>query len=124
MSHLGDHLGLIAAFNEQARKGLERDSDTARIFMAIYSGFLIEVGAQIRMRLDPSLMEQATVAIRQRNPEVTRAQRDAATRLLATLWAAGLTAGVDTEDWMRAAPELPDICLRVAALVDNRPDTE
>ncbi|MFH8411295.1 hypothetical protein ACH4FX_42015 [Streptomyces sp. NPDC018019] len=124
MSHLGDHLGLIAAFNEQARKGLEQDSDTARIFMAIYSGFLIEAGAQIRVRLDPSLMEQATVAIRQRNPEVTRAQREAATRLLATVWAAGWTGGADSEDWRRVAPELPDICLRVAALVDDRPDTK
>ncbi|MFG2500472.1 hypothetical protein ACGFSB_19925 [Streptomyces sp. NPDC048441] len=121
-SHLGDHLRLIAQFNEQARRGLKKDSDDAHVFMAVYSGFLIEAGAQLRSQLDPSLAEQATVAIRRRAPTATRMERDLATRLLATLWAAGQTAGIDTADWIRAAPELPDICLRAAALVTEDSD--
>lgn len=116
-SHLGDHLGLVAQFTEQARAGLENDSDTARIFMAIYSGFLVEAGAGIRWLLEPSLIEQATVAVRREAPSVTGVERDLATRLLATLWAAGVVAGVGPGDWVRSAPELPAICLRIAAQV-------
>lgn len=118
-SHLGDHLGLISQFTEQARVGLEKESDTARIFMAIYAGFLVEAGAGIRWLLEPSLIEQATVAVRRQAPTATGAERDLATRLLATLWTAGVVAGVDTEDWIRDAPELPAICLRMAAQVVN-----
>ncbi|MGW6022524.1 hypothetical protein [Streptomyces sp. NPDC055099] len=116
-SHLGDHLGLISQFTEQARVGLEEENDTARIFMAIYSGFLVEAGAGIRWLLEPSLIERATVAVRRVAPGVRGAERDLATRLLATLWTAGVVAGVDTDDWIRAAPELPEICLRMAAEV-------
>ncbi|MFD9636767.1 hypothetical protein [Streptomyces violascens] len=107
----------MAQFTEQARVGLEKNSDTARIFMAIYSGFLMEAGAGIRWLLEPSLIEQATVAVRREAPSVTGAELDLATRLLATLWAAGMVAGVDPEDWVRSAPELPVICLRMAAQV-------
>ncbi|MEV6751347.1 hypothetical protein [Streptomyces sp. NPDC051214] len=116
-SHLGDHLGLISQFTEHARVGLEEENDTARIFMAIYSGFLVEAGAGIRWLLEPSLIERATVAVRRVAPGVRGAERDLATRLLATLWTAGVVAGVDTDDWIRAAPELPESCLRMAAEV-------
>ncbi|MGW5733619.1 MULTISPECIES: hypothetical protein [Streptomyces] len=122
-SHLGDHLGLISQFTEQARVGLEEENDTARIFMAVYSGFLVEAGAGIRWLLEPSLIERATVAVRRAAPRAGRTQRDLATRLLATLWTAGVVAGVDTEDWIRSAPELPGICLRMAAEVADAPDT-
>jgi hypothetical protein len=111
--------GLTSQFTEQARVGLERESDTARIFMAIHSGFLVEVGAGIRWLLEPSLIEQATVAVRRQAPTATVVERDLATRLLATLWTAGVVAGVDIEDWIRDAPELPVICLRMAAQVVN-----
>ncbi|MDG4862973.1 hypothetical protein P8605_33025 [Streptomyces sp. T-3] len=117
VSHLGDHLGLISQFTEQARVGLEKESDSARIFLAVYSGFLVEAGAGIRWLLEPSLIEQATVTVRREAPGVKGAERDLATRLLATLWTAGVVAGVDTEDWIRSAPELPGICLRLAAQV-------
>ncbi|MDQ0604578.1 hypothetical protein QF037_008923 [Streptomyces canus] len=118
-SHLSDHLGLISQFTEQAPVRLEKESDTARIFMAVYSGFLVEAGAGIRWLLEPSLIEQATVAVRRQAPTATGAERALATRLLATLWTAGVVAGVDTEDWIRDAPELPVICLRMAAQVVN-----
>lgn len=117
VSRLGDHLGLVSQLTEQARVGLEKESDTARIFMAIYSGFLVEAGAGIRWLLEPSLIERATVAVRRKAPAGRRAERDLATRLLATIWTAGVVAGVDTEDWVRSAPELPAICLRMAAQV-------
>ena len=117
--HLSDHLGLVSQFTEQARLGLPRDSDTARILMAIYAGFLVEAGAGIRWLLEPSLIEQATVAVRREAPGVTSAERDLATRLLATLWSAGVVAGVDAEDWIRSAPELPGICLRMAARITD-----
>ncbi|MGW6054479.1 hypothetical protein [Streptomyces sp. NPDC055189] len=114
-SHLGDHLGLISQFTEQARVGLERETDTARIFMAIYSGFLVEAGAGIRWLLEPSLIERATVAVRRAAPTARGSETDLATRLLATLWTAGVVAGIDTEDWITGAPELPGICLRMAS---------
>ncbi|MFE3186001.1 hypothetical protein ACFXKR_34775 [Streptomyces violascens] len=63
------------------------------------------------------MIEQATVAVRREAPSVTGAELDLATRLLATLWAAGVVAGVDPEDWVRSAPELPAICRRMAAQV-------
>ena len=121
-SHLKDHLGLISQFPQQAQAGLEKESDTARIFMAIYSGFLVEAGARIRWLLEPSVIEQSTVAIRRVAPAITGAERDLATRLLAIVWTAGVVAGVDTEDWMRSAPELPGICLRMAAQVTEGED--
>ncbi|WP_371526066.1 hypothetical protein OG302_07745 [Streptomyces sp. NBC_01283] len=111
-SHLGDHLGLIPQFTEQARVGLEEENDTARVFMAIYSGFLVEAGAGIRWLLEPPLIERATGAVRRAAPAARGAERDRATRLLATLWTAGVVAGVDTEDWIprtgsRAPPNSP-----------------
>lgn len=118
-SHLGDHLAMISQLTEQARTGLAKQSDTARIFMAVYSGFLVEAGAGIRWLLEPSLIEQATVAVRRAAPQITGEERDAATRLLATLWTSGVVVGVDTEDWIRNAPELPAICLRMAAAVTD-----
>lgn len=121
-SHLGDHLGLISQFTEQARIGLEKETDTSRIFMAVYSGFLVEAGAGIRWLLEPSLIERATVAVRRAAPVARGAERDLATRLLATMWTAGVVAGVDTEDWIRCAPELPEICLRMAAQVVDGAD--
>ncbi|MGB8940920.1 MAG: hypothetical protein WCD21_11895 [Streptomyces sp.] len=35
---------------------------------------------------------------------------------------AGVVAGVDTEDWIQSAPEIPGICLRMAAQVVEEPD--
>lgn len=67
-SHLGDHLALITQFTEQARAGVEQDSETARVFLSVYCGFLIEAGAGIRWLLEPALIEQATVAIRRLAP--------------------------------------------------------
>lgn len=32
--------------------------------------------------------------------------------------------GIDTVDWIRNAPELPDICLRMAAQLESEPDTD
>nr|WSZ20220.1 hypothetical protein OH837_46445 [Streptomyces canus] len=51
-------------------------------------------------------------------------QREVATRLPATLWTAAAVAGIDTEDWIRDEPELPGICLRVAAQSESGPDTD
>lgn len=51
-------------------------------------------------------------------------EREVATRLLATLWTAGVVVGIDTEDWIRNAPELPGICLRMAAQLESEPDTD
>lgn len=33
-------------------------------------------------------------------------------------------AGIDTEDWILDEPELPGICLRVAAQSESGPDTD
>jgi hypothetical protein len=52
-----------------------------------------------------------------------RPEREVATRLLATLWTAGVVAGIDPEDLIRNAPELPGICLRMAAQSESGPDT-
>ncbi|WP_329394899.1 hypothetical protein [Streptomyces melanogenes] len=113
-SHLGDHLALITQFTEQARVGLERDSETARVFLSVYCGFLIEAGAGIRWLLEPALIEQATVAIRRLAPAAPVDQQELATRLLATIWAAGVVGGIGASDWARWAPELPAVCLRLA----------
>ncbi|MDJ0466537.1 hypothetical protein [Streptomyces sp. H27-C3] len=80
-------MNLVAQFTDQARVGLERKSETVRIFMismAIYSDFLIEAGSGIRCLLDPSVIEQATVADRRLAPDAPHPQRDRATRLPAT----------------------------------------
>ncbi|HET6857902.1 MAG TPA: hypothetical protein VFH94_12535 [Streptomyces sp.] len=121
-THLASQLDLVAQFTDQARVGLERKSETIRIFIAIYSGFLIEAGSGIRCLLEPSVIEQATVAVRKHAPDAPHPQRDRATRLLATLWSAGIVASIDTEDWIREAPELPEICLRMAMLFPDEPD--
>ncbi|MGW2817206.1 hypothetical protein [Streptomyces sp. NPDC001415] len=116
-SHLGDHLALITQFTEQARAGVEQDSRTARVFLSVYCGFLIEAGVGIRWLLEPALIEQATVAIRRLAPAAPADQQEFATRLLATMWAAGVVGGIDTSDWARCAPELPSVCLRLAGHV-------
>ncbi|MEN8651195.1 hypothetical protein ABCR94_11260 [Streptomyces sp. 21So2-11] len=121
-THLAGQVDLVAQFTDQARVGLERESDTVRLFMAVYSGFLIEAGSGIRCLLDPSVIEQATVAIRRLAPDAPHPQRNRATRLLATLWSAGIVASIDTEHWISEAPELPEICLRMAMLFPDDPD--
>ncbi|MET9458409.1 hypothetical protein ABZY05_25570 [Streptomyces canus] len=123
-SHLGDHLGLISQFTEQARIGLVQESDTSRLFMAIHAGFLVEAGAGIRWLLEPALIEQAMVAVRRVAPRTTGPEGEVATRLPATLWSAGVVVGIDTEDWIRKTPELPGICLRMAAQLESEPDTD
>ncbi|MFE3181406.1 hypothetical protein ACFXKR_11030 [Streptomyces violascens] len=120
-SHMNSYLALVAQLTEQAEAGLAEESDTARIFMTLYSGFLFEAGAGIRCLLDPSLIEQATVAVRRQAPTLHGPARDLAGRLLAAIWASGILAGVDTDDWIRNAPELPAICLRMAALFEEDP---
>ncbi|MEU0211302.1 hypothetical protein ABZ235_34120 [Streptomyces canus] len=70
------------------------------------------------------MIEQATVAVRRAAPRTMGPEREVATRLLATLWTTGVVAGVDTEDWIRDAPELPGICLRMAAQLESGPDTD
>ncbi|POX42830.1 hypothetical protein C3486_02790 [Streptomyces sp. Ru73] len=112
---LEDQLTLIARLAGQARAGLAKDVEAGCVFLAIYSGVLTEAGTEIRARLDPSLLEQATVAVRRRAPDADREQTMLAIRLLASLWAAGLVAGVNTRDWLRRAPELPTLWPRMAA---------
>lgn len=68
----------------------------------------------IRWLLEPALIEQATVAIRRLAPAAPVDQQELATRLLATIWAAGVVGGIGASDWARWAPELPAVCLRLA----------
>lgn len=113
---------MVGRLTEQARAGLEQDTDTAGVFLAVYSGFLIETGTGIRWILEPDLIEHATEVIRGHAPGAGAARTDLAARLLATLWASCVLAGVDTEDWAREAPELPDICVRMAGFLTGERD--
>ncbi|QCX77182.1 hypothetical protein C9F11_17645 [Streptomyces sp. YIM 121038] len=123
-SHLSSLLGMVTELTEQARAGLGRPSEADRVFLAVYSGFLIETGAGIRWLLEPSLIEYAAHAVRRQAPAASPARADVASRLLATLWASCLLAGVDTEDWDLEAPELPAICVRMAGLVTGEREPE
>lgn len=116
-SHLKGLLDMVGQLTEQAQAGLETDTEAARVFLAVYSGFLIETGTGIRWILEPDLIEHATDVIRHRAPDAGPACADLAARLLATLWASCVLAGVDTEDWAREAPELPSICVRMAGFL-------
>ncbi|MFD9881590.1 hypothetical protein ACFWZT_09010 [Streptomyces alboflavus] len=116
-SHLTSLLDMVGQLTEQAQAGLENDTEAARVFLAVYSGFLIETGTGIRWILEPDLIEHATEVIARRAPDAGPASADLAARLLATLWASCVLAGVDTEDWAREAPELPAICIRMAGFL-------
>jgi hypothetical protein len=35
-----------------------------------------------------------------------------------------MVTGIDSEDWIRNAPELPGICLRMATQVESGPDAD
>ncbi|MGW8375501.1 hypothetical protein [Streptomyces sp. ODS28] len=120
---LGGHLELVARLTERARSDVERDSDATRVFLAGYAGFLTESGAEIRWLLEPSVAEQATVAVRRRTAgDLSDPQLRLAARLLALVWSSGAAAGLTTDDWLRAAPELPDICLRVVRHMAGGPE--
>lgn len=116
-SHLTSLLSMVGQLTEQAQAELETDTEAARVFLAVYSGFLIETGTGIRWILEPDLIEHATEVIGRRAPDAGPASADLAARLLATLWASSVLAGVDTEDWAREAPELPAICIRMAGFL-------
>jgi hypothetical protein len=51
-------------------------------------------------------------------------EREVATRLPATLLTAGMVTGIDSEDWIRNAPELPGICLWMATQLESGPGTD
>ncbi|GGS05736.1 hypothetical protein GCM10010252_50590 [Streptomyces aureoverticillatus] len=121
-SHLSSLLDMVGQLTDQARAGLEQDTDTTGVFLAVYAGFLIETGTGIRWILEPDLIEHATDVIRAQAPGAGTVRTDLAARLLATLWASCVLAGVDTEDWAREAPELPAICVRMAGFLTGERD--
>ncbi|MGA4841365.1 hypothetical protein [Streptomyces sp. G45] len=120
----GEGQGAALGAGPGAAPGAGSDREAARIFLAVYAGVLIETGAGIRWLLEPSLIEHATDVIRAREPAVGPARADLAARLLATLWSSCVLTGLDAEDWDREAPELPEVCVRMAGLLTGEREPE